>query len=200
MDFADNPLLIKCFLHLPLNKMKVINFLRQQKFPDQYFNKVLDYKEIICYTAPGEGRNTQWKFALINSMIWLTILWFHAIFGHSGSHRMHETLQAQYHHPHLQMHIECFTCNKCQCAKPSGPGHGLLPNCDMAGAPWEEVAVDLIEPWPGSTLHSTVESFALMCIDRTTNLVKIACIFEKSSNHVATCFKHTWLSWYPKPM
>jgi len=69
----------------------------------------------------------------------------------------------------------------------------------MLGHPgsWEEVAVDLIGPWPASTPNGFVEFFALMCIDNTTNLVKNAWIFDKTSNHVASCFEHTWLSWYP---
>ncbi len=98
------------------------------------------------------------------------------------------------------MHIDHFACDECQQAKSSGPGHGLLPNQDIAGAPWEEVAVDLIGPWPVATPHDTVEFFALTCIDTTTNLVEIAHIFKKSSDHVATPFEHTWLSRYPKPI
>ncbi len=98
------------------------------------------------------------------------------------------------------MHIERFACDVCQQAKPSGPGHGLLPDRDIAGAPWEEIAVALIGPWPASTPHGTVEFFALTCIDTTTNLVKVAQILEKSSDHVATRFAHTWLSQYLKPM
>ncbi len=137
--------------------------------------------------APGDDRNTQWKFALTDSMIWPTLHWFHAMLGNPGSCHMDATLQAQYH----WMHIEHFACDIRQQAKPSGPGHGILPDWDIAGAPWEEVAVDVIGPW---------QFFALTCIDTTTNLVKIARIFEKSSDHVATCFEHTWLSWYPKPM
>ncbi len=81
---------------------------------------------------PGDDHNTQWKFALTNSMILPTIYWFHIILGNPGSCHMHATLQAQYHHPHLQMHIERFTCDKCQQAEPSGPGHGLLPDWDIA--------------------------------------------------------------------
>ena len=99
--------------------------------------------------------------------------------------------------PNLHMHIECFDCDKCQHAKPSGPGHGLLPDQDIAGAPWEEVAFNLIDPWPASIPHGPVEFFALNCIGTTTNLVKIARICDKTSNHVATNFEHTWLSWYP---
>ncbi len=128
---------------------------------------------------------------LTNSMILPTIHWFHAMIGHPGTCYMSAMLQAQYHHPHLWMHIEHFARDKCQQAKPYSPGHGSLPNRDIAGAPWEEVAVDLIGPWPASTPYGTVEFFALMCIDTTTNLVKIAQIFEKSSNRVATCFEHT---------
>ncbi len=120
--------------------------------------------------------------------------------GHPGSHCMRATLQAQYHHPHLRMHIEHFACNVCLRAKPSGPGHGLLPNCVIAGALWEEIAVDLIGPSPVSMPHGPAEFFALTCNDTTTNLVEVARIVEKSSNHVATCFEHTWLSRYPRPM
>ncbi len=76
------------------------------------------------------------------------------------------------------MHIERFACNICQCAKPSGPGHGLLPNQDIAGALWEEIAVDLIGPWLVPTPHGIMEFFVLMCIDTAT-----ACMFEKSGNH-----------------
>ncbi len=68
--------------------------------------------------VPGDNRDTQWKFALMDFMIWPTIHWFHTMLGHPGSHRMHATLQAQYHHPHLWIHIERFACEECQQAKP----------------------------------------------------------------------------------
>ncbi len=45
-----------------------------------------------------------------------------------------------------------------------------------------------------------MEFFALTCIFTTTNLVEVAHIFDKTSDHVATRFEHTWLSRYPKPM
>ncbi len=132
-------------------------------------------------------------------MIWSTLHWFHAILGHPGSCCMLATLQTLCHHPHHCMHIECFVFNECQHAKPSGPGHSLLPEQDVAGAPWEEVAVNFIGPWPASSPHGIVEFFAFTCIDTTTNLVKIAQIFEKSSNHIATCFEYT-CSLYIQPM
>ncbi len=76
--------------------------------------KILDDKEIICYVAPGNNCDTQWKFALTNSMIQPTIHWFHAMLRHPGSCCMLATLQAQYHYPHLQLHIERFFCDECQ--------------------------------------------------------------------------------------
>ncbi len=71
MDFSDNPLLIECFLHLPPLEVQDTNptdyqwiFTKQNKtdklvkqhhqFLGRYFNKILDDKEIICYS-------TQWQ-------------------------------------------------------------------------------------------------------------------------------------------
>ncbi len=88
------------------------------------------------------------------------------------------------------MHLEQFMCDECQCTKLTGPGHSLLPDWDVAGAPWEEVAVDLVVSWHVITSDGDVEFFALKCNDTTTNLVKLTRIFEKSSNHVASCFEH----------
>ncbi len=99
---------------------------RHQKFPDRYFTKVSNDKELICCAAPGDNSDTFWKFALTVSMIRPTIHWFHAMLEHPGSHRMHAILQAWYHHPHLQIHIEHFICDECQQAKPSGPDHRIL--------------------------------------------------------------------------
>ncbi len=82
--------------------------------------------------------------------------------GNPGSHCLCASLQAQYHHPHLHMHIEHFACDRCQLAKPSGPGHSLLLNCDISGTPWEEVAVDLVGPWPVS-LHMVLWNSLLSC-------------------------------------
>ncbi len=117
-------------------------------------------------------------------MIQLKFHWYHAMLGHPGSCHMRATLQTRYPHPRLRMHIERFACDKCQRAKPSGPSHGLIPNWDIVGAPWEEVAVDLISPLAASTPHATVEFYALTCIDTTTNLIEIEWIFKKSSDHV----------------
>ncbi len=156
----------------------------QQKFPDRYFNRIIDNKEIIGYDVPGDDLDTQWKFISTDSMILPTLRWFHAILGHSGIHCMHATLQASYHHPHLQTHIELFLCDKCQWTKPTRPGHGFIPDQDITSVPWEEVAVDLIGPWSVSTLHGDMKLFLLTYIDTTTNLVKLTMIFEKSSNHI----------------
>ncbi len=80
MDFANDPLLIECFLHLASLAVQDANptnyqwiFTKQnetdklvkqwQKFPDRYFTKVLDDKEFIRYVAPNDDCDTQWKIA-----------------------------------------------------------------------------------------------------------------------------------------
>ncbi len=88
--------------------------------------------------------------------------------------------------------------HKCQQAKPNGPSHSLLPSRDISGAPWEEVAVDLIGPWHASSPYDDVEFFDLTYIDTTTNLIKLTRIIEKSDNNIATYLEHIWLSWYPE--
>ncbi len=158
------------------------------KFHLSYFNDNLNYKPQITNLSVFMGLSSELQARPPVKL------------RHPGSccimqHCRHNTI----------IHISECTLNvllvtKCQQAKPSGPGHGLLPGQDIAGAPWEEIAVDLIGPWSASTPHGTVGFFALTCIDTITNLVKIAQIFEKSSYHVATRFEHTWLSQYPKPM
>ncbi len=105
-------------------------------------------------------------------MILATLHWLYAMPGHHGSQCMCAMLQVLYHHLDLLMHIKQFSFNECQQAKPSGPGHGLLPDQDIAGALWEKVAVDLISPWLASTPQTDVEFFDLTCIDTTTNPVK----------------------------
>lgn len=85
----------------------------------------------------------QWKIELMDLMIQSTLHQLHAMFGHQGSWHMQAMLQARYHHMHLCMHMEKIVCNKCQHAKLNGSGHGLLPDCNIVGAPWEEVVVGL---------------------------------------------------------
>ncbi len=64
-------------------------------------------------------------------MIWPTLHQVHTILGHPSTRGMHATLQARHHHPHLWMYIECFACDKCQCAPPAittgYPPNGTLP-------------------------------------------------------------------------
>ncbi len=59
--------------------------------------------------------------------------------------------------------------------------------------------------WPNLSMASIKSTwwcgvFALRLIDTTTSLVKVARMFQKSSNHIATGFEHTCLSKYQKTM
>lgn len=60
------------------------------------------------------------------------------------------------------------------------------------------IGADLICLWSASIEHDNIISYNIMYIATKTSLIKPTRICDRSSNHVATCFKHTWLSKYPK--
>jgi hypothetical protein len=56
-------------------------------------------------------------------------------------------LKQRYHHPKLCDHIDKLNSKDCQKYKLAGRGYGLLSKQEVQIAPWEEVAINLIEPW-----------------------------------------------------
>jgi hypothetical protein len=84
--------------------------------------------------------------------------------------------------------------------KLSGHGYGLLPECEVRVAPWEEVAIDLIGPWTVKDNGRKVEFNALTYIDTASNLVELVRIDNKTSLHIRTKFMQLWLARYPQPI
>ena len=80
-----------------------------------------------------------------------------------------------------------------------GKGYGELPARIAEVAPWHEVAVNIIGPWPVKVGNETITFRALTCIDPITNLVEMARVEDKTSRHVGTIFENLWLSQYPRP-
>ena len=74
-----------------------------------------------------------------------------------------------------------------------------MPARNVQVALWDEVAVNLIGPWKINVQDQEFTFSALTCIDPVSNLVKIARINNKSSNHIADQFANVWLSKYPSP-
>lgn len=97
------------------------------KYPDNYFNKILEDEEIIYYVREHDNRAMQWKIALPKQLIPKTIKWFHQVLGHLGSKRMLLPLKACYYHPNMRAQIENYNCDTCQRHKLQGKGYGLLP-------------------------------------------------------------------------
>jgi hypothetical protein len=102
---------------------------------------------------------------------------------HPGRIRMRDTLQARYHNCRLRSAIDQLHCQDCQRHKLAGKDYGLLPECEVRVAPWEEVAIDLIGPWKNKFGIKLVEFNALTCIDTASNLVELVRIDNKTSNH-----------------
>ena len=74
----------------------------------------------------------------------------------------------------------------CQKDKLDGKGYKLLPMRDLKEQPFEEVAVDLIDPWKVQVGGKPCEFNALSAIDTVTNLVEIVCIDKRTSEHIIT--------------
>jgi hypothetical protein len=116
-----------------------------EKYPDNYYYEKLDndVEGIFCYKKYADKDN--WKIALPESRVPEVITWFHQVLGHPGKTRLvRETLQQRYYQPQLKGQIDKFRYEHCQKYKLAGKGYGLLPECQVRVAPWEEVAVDLI--------------------------------------------------------
>jgi hypothetical protein len=67
-------------------------------------------------------------------------------------------------------------------------------------APWEEVAIDLIEPWKVKVNGRQVEFNSLTCIDMALNLVELIRIDNKTDKHIRDKFTQCWLCRYPHPV
>ena len=61
--------------------------------------------------------------------------------------------------------INKYNCNYYQCNKLDGKGYGHLPKCEMHSMPFEECAVDLIEPWTIQVQDKPYEFNAQAMID-----------------------------------
>lgn len=62
----------------------------------------------------------------------------------------------------------------------------------------EGIPVVLAGPSTASKPHGNVTFYGLTFIDIT--ILSSQQFFEKSINHILTCFEHSWLSRYPKSM
>ena len=216
-DILEDDDLFECFLslptlatpsHNPLN-YKYIRDEQQtcaaiatarQKHPNNYVTKELDDNvHVICHVKTGKDPNVDWKIALPESMLDETISWFHTVLCHPGQKRLNEMMQTRYYHPDLRRHINNLRCDVCSRNKLSGPGYGLLPEREVRGQPFEEIAVDLIGPWTLRVSGRNYEFYALTIIDTVTNLVELIRLDNCTGEHTLMKFQHAWLARYPWP-
>ena len=211
----DDPELFDCFLNLPTLENNAHNPLNYtwiqeeqqndaklqtlvQKNPQRYFTQAIGFHNIICHVKPGDPQSA-WKIALPDSVINPLLRWYHQVLGHPGEKRLHAAVSQRYHHHELRRHCDRFVCDACQRHKLDGRGYGLLPERDVQGQPFTDVAVDLIGPWNIEIEGQTYEFNALTCIDPVTNLTELTRVDRKTSRHITRKFEQTWLSRYPWP-
>ena len=172
---------------------------RRQQHPDQYPIKTIDNLPIICYRETITAPQNNWKICIPTTLIEELIEWFHLLLGHAGATKLYHSIRPMFYHPHLKRVIDNFKCDVCQRHKLQGPGYGLLPPRTARFAPWEEVHIDLVGPWPVKVGDKELMFQALTCIDPVTNLVDIIRVDNKYPAHVQQKFQNCWLSRYPWP-
>jgi hypothetical protein len=94
-------------------------------------------------------------------------------------------ISSWYYHRDICLIIDKFHCKHCQSKKLSGTGYGLLPECKLCSAPFEECAVDLIGPWIIQVCNKLYVFNALTVIEMVSNQVELVRIDEKTSALVA---------------
>jgi hypothetical protein len=175
----------------------------QREHPGKFPSNTIDGIALLCYRRDHLDENpNNWKICIPSGLLKDMVLFFHKILGHAGEVRVYDSIRARFHHPKLKAMVEQVRkdCQVCRQYKMQGPGYGELSARQVTMVPWEEVHIDLIGPWNVSINGMEVEFNALTCIDPVTNLVELARIDRKTSQHIAQKFENCWLSRYPMPL
>jgi hypothetical protein len=152
----------QCYLNLPKNMVEdnpldLENIKERQdkddrltqstvKHPTWYSSKIIkDVEDIPCYIKRGDNE-ANWRNALPKDLILPTIKWYHQVTGHPGSKRLYRQLSQRYYHKDLRQIVDHLNCDFYQRNKFDGTGFGFLPEREVRSIPFEECAVDLIEP------------------------------------------------------
>ena len=128
------------------------------------------------------------------------IHWYHVTLGHVGTQKLYDTISNRITSPRLYSLCQEYVCSRnCSQWKQQGVGYGHLPARNALVAPWDEVTVDLVEPWKIQVDGGEFIFNTLTCIDLASNLVEIVIINNKPADHIADQFANVWLSRYPSP-
>jgi hypothetical protein len=133
-------------------------------------------------------------------MLQSIVHWLYEVMGRPGEEYLREIIHQCYYHPKLTYTIDRFKCEHCQKHNLSGKGFGLLLECEMQIAPWEDIAIGLIDLWTVKVYNHKSEFNTLTCIGTASNLVDLICINNKTSHHIPVKFVQCWLVRYPRPM
>jgi hypothetical protein len=168
----QNPLEAEKIQQFQFADMELENHRQQQ--PHRFPIKMIQGRPLVCYCTHPTDLVGDWKIALPKGLINDVIQWYHRVLvGHCGIVRMYDTIRAHCHHPQLKQRIEAFNCDACHRHKLLGAGYGELPPREAPLLPWDEVAVDLIDPWKVEVQGQEIEFNALTSIDPVTNLVEM---------------------------
>ena len=110
---------IKCLINLTFlqelpNPLTIINILNHQLNDPwliqtqqldllQYSIKTINNHNIICFRERINQPDQHWKIHIPPALIQPVIRWYHLVLGHSGSHRLYDTICSRFYHPGLSV-------------------------------------------------------------------------------------------------
>ena len=168
--------------------------------PQLYHMQLFGQHWLICRRDHPQHQN--WKICVPDAMLAPLLDWYHEVLLHLGVTRQVQSLQAHYFHPHLAAAVKQWIdrCRECQLNKNPTVQFGQLPPREAHYAPFYEVAVDSVGPWPVRINNEVVEFKALTMIDTVTNFVEIVRVNDGTAAEASRVFQQQWLYRYPRPV
>lgn len=105
--------------------------------------------------------------------------------GHLGSTRTLYRAQERFDWPKMRHDTECYvaSCTECQRYKrPTNTPHGLLQPVPPSSAPFEQVGIDLLGPFPRS---SNGNRWVIVCVDHLTRYCETAALTSATATEVS---------------
>jgi len=171
------------YVNLPIQSIINLNFPLQFHTIQQHQQKDSSLKQLQT-SSPSKFKlfsinNTQllhyrrneydqWKICLPNSLIPITIEYYHRLLHHPGATRLYESIANHFYFTSIRNTINVFkkSCEICQRVKGPFPRLGHLPVKKGEMNPWEEVQIDLVGPWTFQLPPKwSVSVSVLTCID-----------------------------------
>lgn len=173
--------------------------------PLRFFFQKLGSYDILCHRLSlNDTTPSPWLIALPTAMLVPLAHWYHNVTVHTaGMDRLEAMIRRNFSHPDIRNAVRdtVSSCPICPRVRLGSKPTGQLAPRDAPIAPWSEVHVDFIGPWPITVNGIEMTFNALTCVDPVTNLLEISRLRKaKTADNARELFENEWLSRYPRPL